>query len=361
MKTILTALILLVSILTVNAQRGRHCDGPITDREFGIKLKFITQQQSEDAKMNASKAIAEHNCLTVDQIRVINQLFTEDADRLEFTKAAWRGALDKDNFYYLLDDFDYFSTAFILYDYIKASTEKPIEDEHPHGRPVELNFPPLEYPSSDNYQGPTNCEQPMSEKYFFNIARQVASSNAEDEKLMLLTQFAQNNCLGVGQAMKLASLLTEETDRLSFLKIAYMSIYDLRNLHQAGQLFEKGPNKKAFHDFIERQAPAAPPVAPPPCHIEADEFTQIKATVSKESFENTKLTLAKQIFRSKQCFTVVQVSELLRLFSFEDSKLDLAKYAFEFTLDRSNYYQVADVFSFSKSKDELMKFLDTKR
>ena len=82
------------------------------------------------------------------------------------------------------------------------------------------------------------------------------------------------------------------------------------------------------------------------------------ASIRKESFNSTKVTLAKQILRSKQCFTTVQIREMLKLFSFDDSRLEMAKFAWEFTTDRDNYYQVADVFTFSSSKEELMKFLE---
>jgi hypothetical protein len=51
---------------------------------------------------------------------------------------------------------------------------------------------------------------------------------------------------------------------------------------------------------------------------------------------------------------------MVKLFSFDDSRLEIAKYAWDYTIDRDNYYQVADVFTFSSSKESLMKFLEGK-
>jgi len=45
------------------------------------------------------------------------------------------------------------------------------------------------------------------------------------------------------------------------------------------------------------------------------------------------------------------------LFSFEDDKLEFAKYAYGFVYDPENYYQVYDVFDFSSSVDSLKKYI----
>jgi hypothetical protein len=56
-------------------------------------------------------------------------------------------------------------------------------------------------------------------------------------------------------------------------------------------------------------------------------------------------------------FTSEQVKEMLQLFSFENNKLDLAKLAYDKTVDPRNFYVVNDVFSHSNSKDELARFI----
>ena len=56
-------------------------------------------------------------------------------------------------------------------------------------------------------------------------------------------------------------------------------------------------------------------------------------------------------------FTTVQVKEIVQLFSFENSKLDIAKHAYKNTIDKGNYFTVADCFTFSNNKDELMRYI----
>lgn len=86
--------------------------------------------------------------------------------------------------------------------------------------------------------------------------------------------------------------------------------------------------------------------------MSATEFADVKKSIGSKSFEDSKMTLAKQV-GGNRCFTVEQVKELMTLFSFEDSKLEIAKYAYDRTFDIDNYYKVNDAFTFESSIDDL--------
>ena len=86
------------------------------------------------------------------------------------------------------------------------------------------------------------------------------------------------------------------------------------------------------------------------------DFSQAKQSLQKEWFENTRVTVAKQII-DRNYFASQQVKELLQLFTFENNKLDLAKYAYGKAVDKNNYLIVIDVFSYNNSKDELSRYI----
>jgi len=86
------------------------------------------------------------------------------------------------------------------------------------------------------------------------------------------------------------------------------------------------------------------------------DFNQAKERLRRDWFENTRATTAKQIIDANY-FTSQQVKEMLQLFTFENNKLELAKYAFDKATDRNNYYIVNDVFTYNNSKDELARFI----
>ena len=94
--------------------------------------------------------------------------------------------------------------------------------------------------------------------------------------------------------------------------------------------------------------------------MNVNDFNLAKETLRKEWFENTRLSNAKQLV-DRNFFISQQVKELLLLFTFENNKLDLAKYAYSKTIDKNNYVIVNDAFSFADSKDELARYIRESR
>lgn len=90
------------------------------------------------------------------------------------------------------------------------------------------------------------------------------------------------------------------------------------------------------------------------------DFNAAKKTVANASFEETKLSTAKSILTSN-CFSTNQVIEICKLFGFEESKLDFAKFAYDMTTDRGNYFKVGNIFSFDASKTELNDYISSHR
>jgi hypothetical protein len=95
-----------------------------------------------------------------------------------------------------------------------------------------------------------------------------------------------------------------------------------------------------------------------PMPMTAAEFSALKQTLASKSFEDTKLSIAKQAI-AQHCFLVSQVKQIIDLFSFEDSKLDLAKHCYRHTYDIGNYFQVNDAFTFDSTADELTKYIES--
>lgn len=105
-------------------------------------------------------------------------------------------------------------------------------------------------------------------------------------------------------------------------------------------------------------APAAPSTIHPSqpvaikCAVTPTEFENIKKNIASKSFEDSKLTVAKQISDSK-CLKSEQVRDIMKLFSFEQTRLEFAKYAYKRVADKDNYYLVNDAFQFENSIEEL--------
>ena len=89
-------------------------------------------------------------------------------------------------------------------------------------------------------------------------------------------------------------------------------------------------------------------------------FNAALATINKQSFEETKLKTAKQVI-SANCLNVDQIIQIANTFGFEETKLDFAKYAYDYCIEPRNYFKLNGIFSFSTSVDELSDYVQSRQ
>ena len=107
---------------------------------------------------------------------------------------------------------------------------------------------------------------------------------------------------------------------------------------------------------INSSTPPPPPAPAGPVAMDAQSFGDMVNSINNASFEDTKLSTAKTILASN-FLTTDQVMQVCKLFSFEDSKVAFAKFAYSKTVDPNNYYKVANVFDFDADKQALNAFI----
>jgi hypothetical protein len=90
------------------------------------------------------------------------------------------------------------------------------------------------------------------------------------------------------------------------------------------------------------------------------DFNAAIASIKKQSFEDSKVKTAKQVV-SANCLNTNQVMQIANLFSFDDNKLEIAKYAYDFCIEPQSYYKVNGIFSFSSNADELSDYVQSRQ
>ena len=105
-----------------------------------------------------------------------------------------------------------------------------------------------------------------------------------------------------------------------------------------------------------------PPVTPPePLVYLSEEVNDMCQSIRKESFDDNRLEMAKLIVRSRdKMFKTSQIKQMANCFSFEDSKVEFLKFAFDACVDQNNYYECVSILTFSSNKEELMEFINSK-
>jgi hypothetical protein len=136
---------------------------------------------------------------------------------------------------------------------------------------------------------------------------------------------------------------------LSCHKLQFDRIVALDHREGRGRRSDAGfyPNHdRDFPNPFENVAPLGP------LPMSQIDFAQLKYTINHGGFESTKLNIFKQAL-AYNYFTSAQVSEIMNLFWFESSKLEVAKISYSKTVDPHNYYTLNNEFTFSSSVDEL--------
>ncbi|MFM2268010.1 MAG: hypothetical protein RL757_1451, partial [Bacteroidota bacterium] len=100
-----------------------------------------------------------------------------------------------------------------------------------------------------------------------------------------------------------------------------------------------------------------PPPPPPPPYLTDGEFQPMLASLRAENFDNKRVEKAKFMIRGNALLTCAQICQMSRTFSFDNSRLDFAKFAYDFCFDKQNYFQVADTMQFENNKSSLMKYV----
>jgi hypothetical protein len=346
------------------------CFQPISSLQFQQIQRELTIVQDQNQRYSAVER-AIRNCLSTNQLIELLGFISEDIDRLTLAIEAYPRITNKQDVYDIYNSFAYFSSAFRFHDYIQTTKVpvvpiSPINPGNPvlvNPRPVEITFPLLNYPDASLYNGPKNCITSLSENDFRMYVREIATMKLENEKMDYAISLATRTCLSTAQAMKLATSLNIENNRLDLLKKTYLRIYDEANFDFATQVFTHIPNQAALREFLiaMRKAKLAVPVAPL-CHVNEMEFKTIKEPLAAESSSSTRLSIARDQIPRYKCYKSNQIKQLVALFSSSSDKLNLAKFAFDYVADKENYFfELSPLFPSSMDRQSLSNYIASRK
>lgn len=87
-------------------------------------------------------------------------------------------------------------------------------------------------------------------------------------------------------------------------------------------------------------------------------FSIALSSIKNQSFDSERLKIAKNTVK-QQKLNSEQILEIIKLFSFESSRLEFAKFAYNYTIDKKNYNIISSAFQFSSSTSELQYYIES--
>jgi len=204
----------------------------------------------------------------------------------------------------------------------------------------EVSAPPVSNNTNANTQGNTTT---------IHSSTVITSNTQVNPNASTTDQVNVNiNMAGVGMSMNVSGM--DQSNQTSMNSSSSTTISSHTSSSHSGNTEQKADNAGTP---VKTQAATCQTAMSPA------NFNKMKESIDSKPFSETKMSTAK-VATKNACLSVKQIKEVVGLFSMDEDKLAYAKYAYAFCVDKANYYQVGDVFSFSASTEELNEFLSEK-
>ncbi len=167
-----------------------------------------------------------------------------------------------------------------------------------------------------------------------------------------------NGVIRVPQRSDVTAIITPQGMKVNSQPLAHQggSYWDGNGGHGHGAIVI--PNANGNGGFVSMLPHPQPVVcAPIVIGMHPDVFASALRSIELQSFDSDQVRVAKQIIRLNGASSN-QIAQIMELVSFESSRLEIAKYGYQFVGDPENYFVVNDVFWFASSVRELDRFIN---
>jgi hypothetical protein len=216
------------------------------------------------------------------------------------------------------------------------------------------------------------CAQSVDTRTFSNHLQQIRVMSNDASRIGRSLQLLEVYCLNSMQLFDLASAFIDDSYRFDIIAAGYPGMTDQQNAFALLDVFQRfstafraydyinfvdrGRNRPAYWTRFPREpvVPVQPvqPVEPPQpvCAVSEQEMNDVRSSIKAQTFDGSMQEQAKMLLRTKACFTTGQIISIIRLFSFDGSQVEIAKFAYDYCVDQQNYFKVVDIFTFDSSK-----------
>lgn len=367
---------LLLSFLSIGLILGAKkskalCYSPAYNIAFSQTLRTISVQNTDHQKALIAKSFFANNCFGTAQLNQVVYTLESDINRYNLATAVFHLMDDTSGFYqigYSLNSRFYKSE---FNNFVRQQQHRG----YTHGRPKypNLNYPNLNYPDASCYRGLTCGSGFIDERNFNRLAIMLSRERSDFAKKQRIDVYFQEQYFSTAQFMKMLTLVNSLQYRYNISIMYHELVYDVENAFAIEQVFGNSHYANRYRFYLQQNnmpnhrpntnrmgvahRPNGRNIYRAPMVVSDFEMQQILATIKNEPFNSKKSELAKTIIQSKQAFTSNQIAQIVAQFSFDSYKLDVAKFAYQFTVDKDNYYLVANQLTFSSNKSNLLSFI----
>jgi hypothetical protein len=229
------------------------------------------------------------------------------------------------------------------------------------------------------------CAQSIDSRTFGNNLQQMRVIPNDAIRINRALQFVQVYCLNSAQLFDLAQLFADDNYKFDVVAAGYPGMTDRENAFSLLDVFQRFSTAFRAYDyfnFVDRGRnrpsywsqypvqpivpiqPVQPPVVVPPqpvCMVSEQEMQEVRTSIKSMSFDDSMLQQAKMLLRSKKCFTTDQIISIVKLFSFSGSQVEISKFAYDYCIDRDNYFRLINVLTFDGDKSAVRDYINSRQ
>jgi len=201
----------------------------------------------------------------------------------------------------------------------------------------------------------------LQERAFQERILSLKADRPAADKMLQAKMLASRHRLSSLQVKAIAASLNDDAARLEFASHAYPATVDPENFYEVYDAFTSFSKVMRLHDRVRDWRQQTAPVSAIPVAVSDADMKDILQAIRNETLDRPRQNLARQIIGAKASFTTRQIAEIVKLFDFESGKLEIAKYAYDYTIDPQNYYLINACFDFDHTKESLNRYIESKR
>ncbi|HZG99751.1 MAG TPA: DUF4476 domain-containing protein [Flavisolibacter sp.] len=199
-------------------------------------------------------------------------------------------------------------------------------------------------------------ETAMSNTSFENLRNTIRQERFTSSKMVIIKQALQDNYFTAEQVKQMAQQFSFEDDKLQVAKLAFNRTIDKANYHLLYSIFSYSSSKEDLAKYIIDNGGSGGDTYSVKPIISTEDFNRIKSRLQVSFSDNSRLSIARQSIDSYY-FSAEQVREMVQVFPFEASKLEIAKYAYGKTVDKNNFGIVQDLLNSRSGREELSRYI----
>ncbi len=95
--------------------------------------------------------------------------------------------------------------------------------------------------------------------------------------------------------------------------------------------------------------------------VSEQDMQEVRSSIKGMNFDGSMLEQAKMLLRTKKCFTTDQIISIVKLFSFSGSQVEVSKFAYDFCVDKDNYFRIIDILTFDGDKKAVRDHINSRQ